>query len=222
MEAVRTHLAMKNIYIIKHDEEKLHHLNQIRSHELQIEQLKQNIDNLRSVVKSIDQVHLSPNVIFIYLFNIFPLFPYTNSTKKKDVELDRESLLEDRLCLLKKLKVTELRLEMRDVELQAMRHNEQGKIRSIKKQSSTNNLPYRRRNNMTDSNVIKKAPLLSLGSLADGLLKSSQQQTEVECKSMRTYEPLATQVHEKQHVTRGKIGDKSKKHVLIMIDRQTT
>ncbi|KAI7887968.1 uncharacterized protein EV154DRAFT_519164 [Mucor mucedo] len=176
MESVRTHLAMKNIYIIKHDEEKLHHLNQIRSHELRIEQLNQNLKNLLAVVKSLDQVQLSPN----------------------DLELSRDKLLKDRLCLLKKLKVTELRLEMRDVELQAIRHNGHGKYGSIKRPSSMHHIAPNRC--MMDKSVLKKVPLLSLGSLADSLLKSSQPQNEVKRSHVRTFEPQETRVHEKRRV----------------------
>lgn len=131
----------------------------------------------------------------------------------QDLELDREKLLVDRLHILRKLKVAELRLEIRDVELSAMRGLQQtvySMNQPMKEHISTHKpapVTYNPHALKIDGSmynitsvVSKKTPLISLSTLADGLLKTSQQTKDYALtdNSLRLYEPQPTHVYEKR------------------------
>lgn len=152
-------------------------------------------------------------------------------------EMDKENLLVDRFNLLRKLKVTELRLEIRNLELKALYNNQQfpnhqvinnqrSVTNSTEKQHFSNTdrsqrsatVIHKKRPGITTDNqssdniaikAPKKTPLISLSTLADGLLKSSQPLNNNSLENtLRVYEPRPTLVYEKRRFTTNTEGKK--------------
>lgn len=53
---------MKNIYLLKSEEDELRHLNQLHIHEIKIKKLKQSLEKMNSVIESVDKVKLLSKV----------------------------------------------------------------------------------------------------------------------------------------------------------------
>ncbi|KAI8082389.1 hypothetical protein BDF21DRAFT_417743 [Thamnidium elegans] len=90
---------MKSIYMLRREEERLRHLNEINIRDIQLKMLNKTVAENNQFIKDIESIDIRQN----------------------DREKDREMLLLDKVYLMRKLKVAELRLHMRQVEINALR-----------------------------------------------------------------------------------------------------
>ncbi|GAA5807351.1 hypothetical protein MFLAVUS_000709 [Mucor flavus] len=90
---------MKSIYMLRREEERLQHLNEISIRDIQLKMLSKKAATNNQFINSIENIEIGQD----------------------DREKDKEKLLADKNCLMRKLKIAELRLHMQQVEINALR-----------------------------------------------------------------------------------------------------
>ncbi|GAA5797583.1 hypothetical protein HPULCUR_002971 [Helicostylum pulchrum] len=90
---------MKSIYMLRREEERLRYLNEISIRDTQLKMLNKKVASNNQFINDIESIEI----------------------QQDDREKDKEMLLLDKVYLMRKLKIAELRLQMQQVEINALR-----------------------------------------------------------------------------------------------------